>query len=534
MTVINDSYINTKGFHIPINQLNIKTELTVSPNGLGNDDIVYRLYKCKKNKYIIPRYWGVQNIGKPQKEKFYHELRKFKFRGKLRKPQQNIVDKSFKHINKYGGGLISVGCGGGKTVMSLYIACQLKVKTLVIVNKTHLQEQWIERIEEFTDASIGIIRQNTIDINDKDIVIGSIQSISKKNYGKDVFKKFGFVIYDEAHHVSSKYFSKSLLQTGCKYTLALTATPYRTDGLIKVMHWFLGDCTYKQPLKINKNVIVKKIIYKSDNKFFTERRMKIKIRNRWDSIPNTSGMTTDLCKIKKRTLLQANIIKSIIEQDNRRKILILSGRKDHIKNLKEKFDEIFNNKIPEINTCYFHGDLSKKERNFSRQYGDIIFGTYEIAHEGLDIPKLNTILLLTSKKDVKQSVGRILRTILQQGDVKPLIVDFIDDLSVFSNHGDHRTKFYKSVKYDVQEYYAFNKYMCSEYNYSDLDNVKTIKDTINTIKNNALNLDDIFTVPKITQDDLCTDDSDNINNLFDDDNSSDKDSAEIFTTNLFA
>jgi superfamily II DNA or RNA helicase len=519
MTIINKSYINTKGFHIPINQLTdkqkelIKKELTVSPNGLGNDDIVYKLYKCKKKKYIIPRYWGVDNIGTPKKEKFKHEKRKFNFNGKLRDQQQTIVNTSIDHIREHGGGLISVGCGGGKTVMSLYIACQLGLKTLVIVNKTHLQEQWIERIKEFTDASIGIIRQNTVDIDDKDIVIGSIQSISKKNYGKKVFKQFGFVIYDEAHHVSSKYFSKSLLQTGCKYTLALSATPYRTDGLIKVMHWFLGKCTYVQQPKVNKNVIVKKIKYKSDNKLFTEKRMKIKIRNRWESIPNTTGMTTDLCKIKKRTKLQAKIIHSIIKQDNKRKILILSSRKDHIKDLKDNFDKI--NDVPDINTCYFHGDLSKRDRDYSRQHGDIIFGTYEIAQEGLDIPKLNTVLLLTSKKDVKQSVGRILRTILQQGDVKPLIVDFIDDLSVFPNHGRHRSKYYNNVKYDIQEYYALNKVFCTK---QDYDNNK-----INT----NIDLDKIFTIPKITEDDLY---NENYIVHEEEENNNDKD---IFMTNLF-
>ena len=137
--------------------------------------------------------------------------------------------------------------------MSLNIATKLKKKTLVIVHKTFLQDQWIERIKFFTDAKIGIIRQNKCDIDDKDIVLGSIHSISKRDYG-DIFDKFGFVIYDEAHHVSSKYFSKTLLKTNCKYTLALTATPYRLDGLINIMYSFLGDCIHRDPVKINKNV----------------------------------------------------------------------------------------------------------------------------------------------------------------------------------------------------------------------------------------------------------------------------------------
>ena len=44
---------------------------------------------------------------------------------------------------------VCAGCGFGKTSCSLYLACKLKVKTLVIVHKAFLMNQWIERIEMF-------------------------------------------------------------------------------------------------------------------------------------------------------------------------------------------------------------------------------------------------------------------------------------------------------------------------------------------------------------------------------------------------
>ena len=95
--------------------------------------------------------------------------------------------------------------------MGLYLACHYKVKTLIIVHKTFLLNQWIERIEQFTDAKIGIIQQNKIDVEDKDIVVGMLQSIAKDKYDSDIFQDFGMVIFDEAHHAPSEYFSKALL-----------------------------------------------------------------------------------------------------------------------------------------------------------------------------------------------------------------------------------------------------------------------------------------------------------------------------------
>ena len=105
--------------------------------------------------------------------------------------------------------------------MGLYIAHHYKVKTLIIVHKTFLLNQWIERINEFTDAKVGIIQQNKIDVEGKDFVVGMLQSIAKEKYDEDIFMDFGMVIFDEAHHAPSKYFSKALPIINCKKSLAL-------------------------------------------------------------------------------------------------------------------------------------------------------------------------------------------------------------------------------------------------------------------------------------------------------------------------
>ena len=75
---------------------------------------------------------------------------------------------------------------------------------------------------------------------------------------------FGMVIFDEAHHAPSKYFSKALPIINCKKSLALSATPKRSDRMEKVLYWYLGDICYKAPP--NKNSIVKVNIYNYDIK----------------------------------------------------------------------------------------------------------------------------------------------------------------------------------------------------------------------------------------------------------------------------
>ena len=84
------------------------------------------------------------------------------------------------------------------TVMGLKIIAELKVKTLIIVHKGFLVDQWIERIQQFLpEARVGKIQGQIIDIDDKDIVIGMLQSLSMKDYPEDQFVDFGLTIVDE-------------------------------------------------------------------------------------------------------------------------------------------------------------------------------------------------------------------------------------------------------------------------------------------------------------------------------------------------
>ena len=107
--------------------------------------------------------------------------------------------------------------------------------------------QWKDRILEFLpNAKIGKIQQNTIDIEDKDIVLSMVQSLSMKEYPEDTFKSFGLAIFDECHHLGAEVFHKSMTKVASKYMLGLSATPKEKDGLSKVFEWYIGPIVYLQ------------------------------------------------------------------------------------------------------------------------------------------------------------------------------------------------------------------------------------------------------------------------------------------------
>jgi predicted helicase len=138
-----------------------------------------------------------------------------------------------------------------------------------------------------------------------------------------------------------------------------------------------------------------------------------------------------------------------------RKILLLSGRKKtHLVYLKSHVDDFINKNKLNTKTFYYTGDCTDDELHDAEKNGDLLFATYDMAQEALDIERLNTIILATSKPDVIQAVGRILRKELRNGDLRPLIIDLADDLSIFEGQSLQRVKFYKQCKYVISTYYA--------------------------------------------------------------------------------
>ena len=78
----------------------------------------------------------------------------------------------------------------------------------------------------------------------------------------------------------------------------------------------------------------------------------------------------------------------------------------------------------------------------------VIIGTYQASGEGFDVPELDTLILATPKSDVEQAVGRILR---QKNNNDPLVIDIIDEFSIFRGQYYKRRKFYKRLDYCISQ-----------------------------------------------------------------------------------
>jgi len=427
---------------------NLKRDLTVKPfimNGFNEvKETRFRLYLESPSNIYIPRFYGFSKFGNPSVNKLSDgDPIDITFHGSLRPEQVPIVDLYMESAKDKGGGLISLKCGGGKTVLALYIIALLQVKTIVVVHKDFLMTQWRDRILEFLpDAKIGKIQQSTIDIEGKDIVLAMVQSLSMKEYDNDIFRSFGFAVYDECHHLGAEVFHKSMMKVSSKYNLGLSATPNRKDGLRKVFEWYIGPMVYMTTDKNSDHIETRIYEFTCDNPSYSKDEIL------YNGQPCYPRMINNITECQERNQF---IYKLILDQHKTgRRILVLSDRRGFLDQAMEWLNQEIHSNVAGL----YVGGMKPHELRES-QVKDIILGTFSMASEGMDIPALNTILLSSPKSDVVQSVGRILREKADKRKFHPMVIDIDDchpNLERFGKQCSKRTTYYKSQNHDITLY----------------------------------------------------------------------------------
>lgn len=491
----NKAYLSKKGYVIRKEKYSsdelskLKLELRARP--LMDDkyaktgDSSYSVYIETKNKLYIPKMFGINRYGFPEYvlENFEGKewVLEHEFTGKLLERQQTPVDVLLDACYTKGGGILSLQTGFGKTVCGLYILSKLKAKTLIIVNKIPLMNQWKSEIQQFLPSvKVGTLQgQKNIDIQDCDIVVAMLQSMARIDYPDELFNDFRVLIVDETHNLASKIFSQVLFKLCCKYTIGLSATPKRADGCEYVFKWHLGDIVYESNEErkglppIIRTLKIDTSEYKevaTENKFTGQKQIQF------------TSMLSELVEMPKRNKLIIELIKDYIKTDNNRKILVLSDRRSHILNIKQLLDEDLS-----ITFTYglFLGGMKIKELDKGRSC-KIVLATFAAFKEGVSEKNLDVLLLTSPKKYVghlknsvknegggmEQIVGRIFRK--DHIERNPIIVDLYDNFSVYKAQGNSRKVFYKEhFKNAIFEDQSINLDEHDNVNVSFIKNKKT-------------------------------------------------------------
>ena len=292
--------------------------------------------------------------------------------------------------------------GSGKTPTALYAIAKFGRKALIICPSKEMAEQWRREITlhlGLPPTVLGKWEDGVFESKGKKIVVAVIHNIFQMDVPAEDLAEFGIVVWDEAHRVAAEHFHSTFGKFSAKCRVGLTATPNRRDGLTNVITDAFGPPTViaeGEALPVQVRVV--------------DYRPSFKV---WGD-PQLGWLVSRLTKDELRNTLVVKAIKGMFN-DNRN-ILVLSDRIEHLEHLREL---CISAGIPEgktgLYTRQYTAENGKRKTKGKealaevRENAQVIFSTYGMGKEGIDIPRLDGGIDATPRADGTQAVGRIRR-----------------------------------------------------------------------------------------------------------------------------
>jgi superfamily II DNA or RNA helicase len=219
--------------------------------------------------------------------------------------------------------------------------------------------------------------------------------------------------------------------------LGISATVERKDGMTKVLNMFIGPKIYSEEREQTDPVCVRAVEYVSADPEFNE--VEYDFRGK----PKHSTMLSKLSNYVPRSEFIVRIIADLVKEHPENQIMILG----HQRALLTYFYEAIRGLgIAGGSVGYYIGGM-KEESLKTTETMRIVLATYAMAAEALDIKSLATLVMVSPKTDIVQSVGRILRVQHEH----PIIVDVVDKHDLFQNQWAQRRRYYKKCGYRVRQ-----------------------------------------------------------------------------------
>ena len=457
-----DRILTTKGYGIRKSSLSeaqtkeLLEALTVCPKlntkfatKAATEQATFKVYKQSPVRWYVPRAWGLAAYGPPQTSLLPEglplpEAAKI-FQGSPYDYQEGIM-QSFHDAGAKG--LLCVPCGKGKTFMAVRIAATLGVRFLVIVDKEFLMNQWRNEMKQLLpNLRVGIFQGPKQEIEPElyDCTICMIQTLCNTNCPDATFHGYGFTIFDECHHLGAQHFSRTLLKVQTKWMLGLSATPTREDGLTKVFTWFLGNPVYWEKVREpDPTVEVKGVFVKTDNAAYH------KLPVDWKGEVVMARLLGNLVDCEERTAEVVRWVRRLLAESPVRKVLVLSERIGHLQAIECGLGAPDGTAVPSI--AYYVGGMKEKIREEGAAAASVLLASYAMASEAMNIKTLNAVILASPRKHVEQSTGRILRIQADKRVVVPVIVDIVDEHSMYRSQWEKRLAYYRQCAYTVERW----------------------------------------------------------------------------------
>jgi len=339
-------------------------------------------------------------------EKGFSTKPQFELRDYQKKPVKDILKTLTEKSDK--ATILKAAPSFGKSFILPFVLEKMKMKTLILVDRTNLRDQMFE---EFSKNAVGWVQIVDKDMEEiADVNIATFQTILKNpHFISQMAEQIGMVVVDEVHLISIGAFTNIVNKLPAKYRLGLSATPTRSDGLTEALFDVMSHNIVEGE---NPNLLGVKFLF---------------VRTGISAFSAAASPQQRWMSFFQNPLLISLATKSAIKlTDLGRRVMIYSTYQDVQVMLREVITINSKYSVALVNAHTPAKDKMKIFKDFNAGKIDILI-TGVTTQKGVSIHNLDTIINYANhtKESFEQLVGRLRRD--SQTKKKPIFIDFLTE-----------------------------------------------------------------------------------------------------------
>jgi hypothetical protein len=426
--------------------IKIKESLQRRSKAYNSPNYITNLFYIESEKFLlVPRYFPIkQYIHSYGMRNLMHYGKDIEIEHNI-KPRSQAQEKAIEHMMNHENGILQLAPGVGKTVISIYMIAERKKKSLILVHRDPLAQQWTDRILQFTNLQKDQISRLTTPTFEEDlkksIIIATDQtfiSLLKRKREQFLTKlneaNIGIFIADEVHtSIGAPTFSECSIHIPSRYTYGLSATPYRYDGNGDIIEFHLGDIFSDDDIEgtMGAKVTVITLDYQID----TSKRTRY---IRWDGVFQRARYLNLMKKSKPFREAMRGLLTKLKDE---RSLICMAER---VKLLDELYLETNSESKAKF---YSSGGLDTLDYR-------VTFATPGKCRDGVDAPWKDAVIMTSPISNIEQLTGRIVRDNVNKKT--PIVIDMVDcGCKDISRTFWARKRFYEAKKWPIR-YFLFS------------------------------------------------------------------------------
>jgi superfamily II DNA or RNA helicase len=366
-------------------------------------------------------------------------------------------------LSKGARGVVVMPTGSGKSYLAVLAIMKIQRPTLIIVPTIDLMQQWATQLESFFGIEVGMLGGGSKTVCD--ITVSTYDSAVLRM--EFIGNRFGFIVFDECHHLPGPVNRLAASMCIAPYRLGLTATPDHESVGEEVLLKLVGEYAYQihidelegsvlAPYKTHQvfvelNEEEQKLYDLNRGKyinFIKAHRINFSRRDGWSQfimmcarMPN--GREVLNAYLKQKKIAQSGYSKiekvwEIIQTHHKERIIIFTADNSMAYELGRLF-------LSPVLT--HHTKVVERKRMLEKfrsgEYSILI--TSKVLNEGVDVPEASVGVIVSGSGSIREHVQRLGR-ILRAKDGKQAVLYELISLGTSETYTSQRRREHRAYR----------------------------------------------------------------------------------------